>query len=381
LVAAKVAQHFWPAISYADVFLTEDCNHRCTYCFVKGKNPQKMSVEIARESLEFLVKASKQEKQVRILFFGGEPLLEFDLIRFFVEYGRQRFAQVGKELGFDMTTNGTLMTEEMAKYFRDNGVMYLLSIDGDKETHDANRKMLGGGSSFEALMERLPVMKRYQPWQGARITVHPKTVHKLRHNVELLYNCGINQFIIGPATGIEWSEEALRTYEAQMYSVADLYGEMKRKGLPFRMTLFEKDLECAEGHLKGIWGCGAGRGRICISVKGELYGCAKILGVDGLKDTHKLGDIWNGVTALTTRRDLLNTHPSTRPKCITCADADDCAGGCPATNYEATGNIFDPAPLECALVPIIKRIKVRVNGALASSEGATETAAVRQQGH
>ena len=246
-VAARVAERFWPALCYADVFLTEDCNHRCAYCFVKGKNPRKMSEEVARQSLEFLLRASKQEKSVRILFFGGEPLLEFDLIRFFIEYGRERFRRAGKELGFDMTTNGTLMTAERARYFRDHGVMCLLSIDGDQETHDAHRKMLGGGSSFEAVMERLPLMKSFQPWQGTRMTVHPETVHKLRHNVEFLFRCGINQFIIGPATGIEWSAEALRTYEEQMCLVADLYREMKEKGWPFRMTLFEKDLEGDEG--------------------------------------------------------------------------------------------------------------------------------------
>ena len=356
-VAAEVARRMWPGLSYADMFLTEDCNHRCSYCFVKGKNPRRMSEQIARDALEFLLTASKETKQVRILFFGGEPLLEFGLIRYFVEHGRKRFAEAGKELGFDITTNGTLMTDEMAAYFRANGVMVLLSIDGDQETHDTHRTLVDGGSSFQAVMERVPLLRRYQPWQGTRLTVHPDTAHKLRHNVEHLYGCGINQFIIGPATGIEWSAEALQTYEDQMCLVADLYKDMQARKQPFRMTLFEKDLEC---ELRGVWGCGAGRGRICISAEGQLYGCAKILGVDGLRDTHRLGDLWNGITNLPARRDLLNIHPSARPRCATCGHADECAGGCPATNYEATGDLFRPAPLECQLVPIIERIKARM---------------------
>lgn len=359
-VAARVAQRLWPAIVYADVFLTEDCNHRCSYCFVHGKRPTRMSEAVARDSLEWLLLASKEVQDVCILFFGGEPLLEPELIRFFVEYGRARFAEAGKKLRFDMTTNGTLMTEEMARYLRDNGIRYLLSIDGGQATHDAHRRMLGGGSSFQAVMERLPMMKRHQPWQGTRVTVHPDAVDRLHQNVDALFRRGINQFIIGVATGVAWTDDALKAYEEQMCLVADMYREMKERRLPFRMTLFEKDLEGADGHYHGVWGCGAGRGRICISAEGALYGCAKIVGLDAFEETHKLGDVWVGITALARRRDLLNIHPGPRPGCAACQHADDCAGGCPATNYEATGSIFQPAPLECALVPIVKRIKARV---------------------
>ena len=355
-IAAKIAAQYSPPMAVADVFLTENCNHRCNYCFVKGKNDlHRMSEEVARDSVEFLIRASREMRWFQMVLFGGEPLLEFDLLQFIIAYAKRRGEETGKQAQFSITTNGTLMTPEIARYFQQQGITYLLSIDGCKETHDANRKMLSGESSFEAVMSRLPMMKSRQPWQGTRMTLHPDTVGRLREDVELLYQRGINQFIIGPATGIEWSAEALAEYEREMLLVTDFYVERQKAKDPFRMTLYEKSLE--EENVRDQWGCGAGRGRVCISVKGELYGCAKILGVDGLQDSHKLGDIWTGVTNLTARRDLLNTHANARPQCAKCKYADECAGGCPAVNWAATGDIFKPDPLECRITPIVSRIR------------------------
>jgi len=355
-IAAKIATQFSPPMAVADVFLTENCNHRCNYCFVKGKNDlHRMSEDVARDSVEFLIRSSRELRWFQMVLFGGEPLLEFDLLQFIVAYARKRGQETGKQAQFSITTNGTLMTPEIAGYFQQHGITYLLSIDGSKETHDANRKMVSGESSFDTVMSRLPMMKSMQPWQGARVTLHPDTVERLREDVELLYQRGINQFIIGPATGVDWPGDALREYERQMILVTDFHVERQKVKDPFRMTLYEKDLEI--DNVRDQWGCGAGRGRVCISVKGDLYGCAKILGVYGPQDTHKLGDIWRGVTNLRARRDLLNTHPNTRPQCAKCRYADECSGGCPAVNWEATGDIFKPAPLECRITPIVSRIR------------------------
>lgn len=357
-LASAIASRMLPGFCYADVFLTEDCNHRCDYCFVKGKNSfHSMDEALARRAVDFMIEASKDTQRIGMLFFGGEPLLKFEVLQAMVAHARRRQEETGKEFGFDMTTNGTLLNEERARWLAQHQIKYLLSIDGIREVHDRHRKMLGGGSSYEAVMSQMRMLKRYQPWMGTRLTVHPDVADGLSENVRQLYRQGINQFIIGPATGLDWSAERLAVYEREMCRVADFYREAKANKWPFRMTLFEQDMDCAEGKYKNVWGCGAGRGRVCISARGELYGCAKILGVDGLRDTHKIGDVWNGAYRLRPRRDLLNLHPSARPRCVQCEHADDCTGGCPATNYEATGSIFEPSPLDCAFVPVFKRIK------------------------
>jgi sulfatase maturation enzyme AslB (radical SAM superfamily) len=174
-VAGKVAARYSPPLAHCDLFVTEDCNHRCGYCFVKGKRPRRMTEAVARAAVDWLVGASGKMSWVSILFFGGEPLLEFELIRFLVGYSRERAQAAGKEARFSMTTNGTLMTEAMARYLAEERITYLLSLDGSRETHDAQRKLVGGGSSYEAAMARLPMMKRYQPWQGSRATVWSRT--------------------------------------------------------------------------------------------------------------------------------------------------------------------------------------------------------------
>jgi uncharacterized protein len=255
-----------------------------------------------------------------------------------------------------MTTNGTLHTEETVRFCAQHKVTYLLSVDGLKDTHDRHRHLLGGGSSWAAVMSRMPLLKRYQPWQGTRMTLHPDTVDTAREGVKYLFRCGINQFLIGPATGLEWSDEALRVYEEQMCEIGRFCRGMRARGAPIKISLFEQDLEDRQPPPRP-WGCGAGRGRFCISVQGEIYGCAKILGVDGLQDTHKLGDVWNGITNFVARRALLAQDPRLRPKCVRCEYAEHCGGGCPATNYEATGSLYEPAPLDCKMVPIVRRIR------------------------
>lgn len=357
-LAARVAAHLATPVAHAELFVTEACNHRCDYCFVKGKNDfHTMAPEVARAAIDYLLESSRYLNWIDVLFFGGEPLIEFGLIQEVVRYGEQRAKETGKDVRFNMTTNGTLMTEEMARFFAEHRIRYLLSIDGAQATHDAHRHRCDGTSSFESVMSRLPMMKRFQPWQGSRVTLHPDTIGNLRGDVEYLFARGINQFIIGPATGIDWPDAALAEYERQMLLVTDLYLEMQERNAPFRMTLYERDLEGEDGSAKDQWGCGAGRGRVCIGTDGALYPCAKVAGVQGLEDTHKLGDIYSGITNLALRRDYLNCDPAMRPTCSKCEHADRCWGGCPAANWEATGSIFEPSPIECRFTEIVQRIK------------------------
>jgi len=201
------------------------------------------------------------------------------------------------------------------------------------------------------------------------MTPMPDTVGRLYDNVRGLYRLGINQFIIGPASGVSWPEDALAEYGRQVRLLAAFHAEQTARKAPFRMTLFEKDLDAAPGRNKGKWGCGAGRGRVCVGIDGSLYGCAKILGVDGLRGTHKLGTVWEGYTNPRARLELLDDTPLRRTQCRDCDYADDCCGGCPATNYETTGSIFLPSPLDCTLTRIVADLRrERDDGAAPSAQ-------------
>ena len=360
-IAARFMERRLPWPNHVDLMLTEDCNHRCDYCFVKEKRKHRhMPQETVTSSVDFMFRRAKQGGKVRFLLFGGEPLVNWDGLVRTVEYAEKRGRETGVEPTFSMTTNGTLLNRARLTFLRQHGIKYLLSIDGDRETHDAHRRMMDGGSSYDAVMGKFPLLRAFQRWQGTRMTVQPGFVSRVYENVVHLYERGINQFFVGPATGVRWSSGDLEEYERQMLDVVEFYVALQKKNAPFRLTLFEQSLESEEGALRNIWGCGAGRTRVCIAADGSLYGCAKIYGVTEDKEAIKLGDIWSGYSLPENRRDLLDKSVKRREPCQTCDLASECKGGCPATNFEENGSYLIPCALDCAVQRINVRVKQRV---------------------
>jgi len=246
-----------------------------------------------------------------------------------------------------MTTNGTLFNEARAAFLGEHDIKFLLSIDGDRETHDRHRRSLDGKSSYEKIAAALPLMKRYQPWLGTRLTVHTDTVHKIFDNVLHLAGLGINHFVIGNASGLKWAEEEMDIYLEEMIRVTHWLKEQRDKGRQLRVSTLEEDFE-SMGKRRDIWGCRAGRHSITVTARGEIFPCSKMLGVDGLKGLFPLGTLEEGFTGIYNRLALCGMVPIPRPACRGCSLADYCMGGCYATNYQATGSIFRPDPLECA---------------------------------
>lgn len=140
MIAKGVRRHLLPPVTKVELFLTEACNLRCDYCFVATKKAYKrMSLETAEKAIDLLMRESRDEKEVHITLFGGEPLLAFPLMKHVAEYAQQRVKELGKKVWFACTTNATLLTEEHVYFARQHGFLYLLSIDGEKEVHDKHR--------------------------------------------------------------------------------------------------------------------------------------------------------------------------------------------------------------------------------------------------
>jgi len=334
-------------ITHLDFLVTTDCNHECDYCFYGRQTPQTMTTDVIERSVAFLVRESGPQAELGLLLFGGEPLCAWDESCHTVERCIAWGTQTGKRISLDMTTNGSLLTEERARWLARNGVKYLLSLDGLRPTHDAHRKRRDGASSFDSSAPLLPMLKRYQPWQGTRITVHPDQGGLLPDNVRGLHELGINQFLIGAATGLHWEDDQLEAYAAGLRAVARFVRERREQGGHIRWTMLEDDPTRPLGYAKGHWGCGAGRSRACISPEGEIHGCARLLAVPAARERYRLGDVWSGITRRDARAELASEDTSRRVECATCELADDCMGGCPATNMESTGGIFGPDPLGC----------------------------------
>jgi len=318
-----------------------------------------MTEEIVKATVDFLLLKSRHLRRVEILFFGGEPLMAFDLMQLTVHYGRWRAACMGKELAFSMTTNGTLFNEEKLEFCRRHGIKFLLSIDGDRETHNLHRKFADGRGSYDAVASKIPLMKSYQPWMGARVTPTPENMHKLVDNVKHLYGLGINQFIIGPATGLYYSDEDILVFEEQMRELGEYYIEQLRRKAPFRLTLYEQTMDDKPGSKRGIWGCGAGRGRISVSATGEIQPCAKVQGLNDLNGIpiYSLGNVLEGFNNLDARSEFISFAYDRRTACHSCDLKDDCAGGCPAVNYQASGCIWLPDACECKITRTLLKVK------------------------
>lgn len=355
-LANGLSKRMFPPVMHLDMFVTEDCNCRCPYCFVEGKRPKSMSRETALKSLEFLLEYGRGYAKPGVLFFGGEPLLEFDLMHYIVEKAEELQEGRKVEFNYSITTNGTLLNKDMLAFFREKNIKFLLSMDGNRETHDRYRTLVDGTPTFDMLVERLKWFKSYQPWMGVRLTVAPGTAARMPDDVLFLYSKGINQFIIGPVTGVEWNSSQLKEYENALHAVARVYLEKKKRKEPFRMTLFEADIE-KEGNLKDKWGCGAGKGRLSVTADGDLQGCAKIQGVRNLKGFMPLGNVHTGFFNMNNRALLCSDMVKRRKKCMDCEIRDECGGGCPAVNFVESGDIFIPSEWNCEFARITVRLR------------------------
>lgn len=325
----------FPPVAKMELFLTEVCNLRCTYCFENGMDRRRsMSTEVAFRAVDLLFDYAGEREELHITFFGGEPCSQFRTIQAVTEYAEDKAAGGGKSLSFGMTSNGTLFTDEMLEFFARKKINILLSIDGMEHSHNQYRRDVGGAGSFHRVMEGMAKLKKYQPWVGARMTVMPDTAQDLYANVRGLYDAGVNHFIIGAATGVAWTEEQIAAYCDNMVKVRDWY-----KGGTF------SDLRISEldeaPHTGTYFGCQAGRDSISVSVDGEISGCSKILALDSRELIAKLGDLESGLSGIQNRMQMVGCEALKR-NCEELGVADNFQGGCFACNYEYSGDIYSP---------------------------------------
>ena len=359
LAAQMAAQRQAPRVVKLELILTEACNLGCSYCFEYDADHQKsMSSSMAYEAVDFLVEASRTSAWVGITFMGGEPMLQFDLIREVIHYAQKAAKKKDKTVSFDMQTNGVLLREEHASFFRDVDLRYCLSLDGAQLTNDRYRKTLGGSGTFQIVAAKLPMLKRYQHWQGARMTIMPSDAAMLGDNIRRLHeDLAINQFVIGFATHVDWQDEQIADYAAGLKETFDYFVEQRveEKSRRLRISLFELGQleESYATESEEAWGCGAGSGRLAVGADGVIHGCSKLAwGVEGgsKEAPLPLGSVETGMSQPNNRLKLLNHTSDPRTKCHSCEIKAYCQGGCHAANIADTGNMYVPADYFCKLM-------------------------------
>lgn len=344
-VAQINAINFLP-ITFIELFHTEHCNLACNYCFENNmERGGSISPEKAKAAVDLLFDYSGECKELKILHFGGEPVLKFDSIRLVTEYAEEKAAITGKSVSFFMTTNGTLVTEEMAHYFTRHNFTVLVSIDGLAASHNRFRVDKQGQGTFAHAVKGLEMIKKVQGRVGVKMTVMPENVPCLYDDVMGLYSMGATDFVIDSAGGVNWAREEMEAYAEQIRKIHRWYRETPRED--FRLLEFDQHNE------KGYFGCEAAQTKIAVSVTGDISPCSRLLSLNNRHILAKLGDTRYGLTHLENRFDLVNCR-QLRSSCAEKGIAHDYQGGCFASNYEAHGDLFEPS-LQDYLFKKIKR--------------------------
>ena len=333
------------SISTVSLYLTEACNLQCRYCFL-SKQPRRLPVEVGRNVVDFMLAAPPKVKRVSVYFFGGEPLLEFDTLKELTLYGRARAKELGKDLNLGVTTNGTLLTDEVIDFLFDQKISINFSVDGKPETQDANRKTIDGKGSFALLDAALAKVVERNPSQGVRMTYDSTSVGSLYQDHEYLWGRGITRTSPIAAFEDDWGEDDLARAGKQYQLIAQAVLERMRNGDLRRVGFLAKYAQrLAQNKRRMKQPCGICNGYIGVSVDGTVYPCQRFAACDG----YPLGTL-SEVTDVDARKLLLSYDSSRLPGCDDCPARMGCAGGCPAVNYVCTGEIYQPWPTQCAII-------------------------------
>lgn len=352
----ELNRKLFPPLHQMELLLAEGCNMACTYCFesailAPGSGRRKiMPRETIDRALALLFDHAAPDKPLRIVLFGGEPMLNFEGIRHTVETTIRMGVEMGHEVSFDMTSNGLQMPDEQMQWLAEHGVKVLFSVDGLALNHDRCRLDKKGRPTFARVMDNIRRFRRYQPWIGVKMTVAPEAAADLYTDVRGLHAMGINQFVIGHATGMRWPRFRLREY---LKSWSELHAWMERdKPENIRISDFED-----KDDLQAPWfGCGAGRNTISVNVAGEVSGCSRLISAEPDRIIGHLGDVIHGLYRIRDRHEMISCG-TLRDRCRAKGLENAYRGGCFSTNYEEAQDIYEPSRFEHELTEALRLIR------------------------
>ena len=332
--------------------LAHDCNLACDYCFAKGGafagKREMMSAQTARAAIDWLVRVSGPRRNLEIDFFGGEPLLNFGVLKETVDYARAIETAHSKNFRFTVTTNGYRLTDEMADYLNENMHNIVVSIDGRAHVHDAVRKTPGGRGSHERVMRNAQKLLRGRDKEYyVRGTF---TADNLDFSRDVLYiaDAGFDGVSVEPVVTSgprAIREEHLEAVFAEYDTLAEEYVRRRKEGCGFAFFHFMVDLDAGPCLLKRVRGCGAGTEYLAVAPNGDIYPCHQFVG----KSVYKMGSVYvDGLEQ--TVADLFDTcRVDQIEDCKGCWAKYYCSGGCAAANLNMNGDIKKPYEIGCAM--------------------------------
>jgi uncharacterized protein len=340
------------------------CNLNCEYCFAaQGKfhgDTALMSLDTGRRAMDFLIENSGTRHNLEVDFFGGEPLMNFEVCKGIVAYARSIEKEHDKNFRFTLTTNGVGITDEVIDFANRECVNVVLSLDGRKEVHDRLRKYLNGRGSYDDIVPKFQKLVKARGGRGYYMRgtyTHYNTdfTEDILHMADLGFReLSMEPVVCAPGEEYALTEEDMpvlcRQYEILAENMLDRY----KAGDPITFYHYILDLKNGPCIYKRISGCGSGTEYMAVTPWGDLYPCHQFVG----DERYKLGDIWNGVSNREIQDEFKLCNVYARPDCADCWARLYCAGGCAANALHATGDIRGVYEYGCRLFR--KRIECAV---------------------
>ena len=354
--------------------IAHDCNLACRYCFAgKGEyNGDKalMSFDVGKKALDFLVRSSGNRRNLEVDFFGGEPLMNWQVVKDLVAYGRSLEEPYNKRFRFTLTTNGVLLNDEILEFANKEMSNIVLSIDGRKEVHDYMRPHRGGQGSYDEIVPKFRKVAESRDEMNYYVR-GTFTQNNLDFAADVIHlaDLGFKQISVEPVVAKPTEEYALK--EENIPRLMEEYDKLAREiirrrkeGNGFNFFHFMINLEGGPCVAKRLSGCGSGTEYLAVTPWGDLYPCHQFVG----NEKFLMGNVDTGVTNTELRDMFRNSNVYTKEKCRNCFAKFYCSGGCAANAYNFHGNINDAYDLGCELQRKRVECAIMIKAALADEE-------------
>ena len=331
------------------------CNLNCSYCFAsQGRYHGEravMSYEVGKQALDFLMDHSGNRRNLEVDFFGGEPLMNWDVVKKLVAYARSVEKERGKRFRFTLTTNGVAVDDDVIDFCNREMSNVVLSLDGRKEVHDRYRVDLAGKGSWDKIVPKFQKFVLARGGQnyymrGTFTHANPDFLEDIKTMLDLGFDqLSMEPVVCDPKDASALTEEDKKIVLKQYVDLAKLMIERDEAGKPFTFYHYMIDLTGGPCIYKRISGCGSGTEYMAVTPWGDLYPCHQFVG----EDKFKLGDIWQGVTNHEVQEQFAQVNVYAHPECRDCWARLYCSGGCAANAYHATGKVTGTYQYGCDL--------------------------------
>lgn len=354
--------------------IAHDCNLACKYCFAEegeyhGRRAL-MSLEVGKKALDFLIENSGNRVNLEVDFFGGEPLMNWDVVKELVKYGRSREKECNKNFRFTLTTNGVLLSDEIMEFANKEMANVVLSLDGRQEVNDFNRPFRNGKGSYEVVVPKFQKFAEQRKdasyyVRGTFTRDHLDFAEDVKHYADLGFkHMSMEPVVAPPEETYALREEDIPKILEEYDKLAVEYIKRKKEGRGFNFFHFNIDLEQGPCVAKRLSGCGSGTEYLAVTPWGDFYPCHQFVG----NEKFLMGNVYDGITRTDIQDEFKMCNVYAKPKCRECFARYYCSGGCAANAYNFHGDIKDAYDIGCELQRKRVECAIMIKAATADSD-------------